>query len=248
LLRGDRGFNLALAVAPAAIPAYQFVRTRWERASSPASRWGWAAALSAAGLGAVIIVLSQRPGGFDANVVMLVVGNTGDHLYQLVGILGWLNAPVPVTAVLLFWVCIGAITAIALVDRSRSAAAAAAALATIVVVAWALELGQGSSYGDYWQGRYSMPFAVGLPLLAAWGTRSLGGIARLLAVSAWAITNLGFFAAQRRWAVGSAGSWYVWRWDNWDAPVPPVALILLHAGATGALAWIVMRHDTGGNT
>ena len=102
--------------------------------------------------------------------------------------------------------------------------------------AWLLELGQSADYGNYWQGRYTMPFAVGLPLVLAW--RPVGAeLARRPAdadrrLGSWVVSNVAFVAAQQRWGVGVNGSWYPWDWDTWGAPVVPWLLVLVHAGAT----------------
>ena len=236
--RGDTGFNLALAGAALAIPAYEALLVVWSRCTGRDQRAGVVLALSMIAVAGFGVVVLTRPGGYDPEVLRLVVGNTGDHLVQLVGVLGWLNAPVPTSGVLLFWVALGGLAAVAIIERPRSAIAAAVGLAAGIVLAWALELGQGASYGDYWQGRYTMPLAVGLPVLAAWRVErtNLDTLVLPVAVSWWTVLNLGFFAAQRRWAVGVDGTWYVWRWDTWDAPLPPILLLVAHAAATAWLA------------
>jgi hypothetical protein len=115
----------------------------------------------------------------------------------------------------------------------------AGALFGAVVTSWILELGQGADYGQYWQGRYTMPFAVGLPLLVAWrppGDWLVDRLLTQLGVAGWVILNVGFIASQRRWGVGINGTWYPWRWDDWGPPVAPLILLLVHGVAT---AWIV---------
>jgi hypothetical protein len=235
--RGDSAFNVALAAAVLAIPAYEALLIAWARWPGRDQRVALALSLTVAGAAGFGVVLLTRPGGYDANLLHLVVGNTGDHLVQLVGVLGWLSAPVPMSGVLLFWAALGGLAAVAVIERPRSAVAPVVGLSIAIVLAWVLELGQGSSYGSYWQGRYTMPLAVGLPLLAAWRSRpsNLDQLAVPMAVVSWVVLNLGFFAAQRRWAVGVDGTWYVWNWDTWDAPLPPAALLLAHAAST---AWL----------
>jgi hypothetical protein len=240
--RRDLGFNLLLAAAPIGLVAVDTFMARWRRTVDRTGRmWLLAAAAAAAVLAAGFVVL-RRPGGYDADVVRLVVANTGDHLVQLVGILGWLDAPVPTSAVLLYWVALGAVAGVALLYRPRSAATAAGMLGCAVVVAWMLELGQGSNYGDYWQGRYSMPLAIALPLLAAWGVRERRTevVVVPIVVVSWLVSNLAFFAAQRRWAVGNDGTWFFWRWGTWEAPVHPALMLVVHAAASAWLAVVVV--------
>lgn len=245
IARGDSGFNVALAVAVLAIPAYEALLIAWARWPGRDQRVALALSLAVVAAAGFVAVLLTRPGGYDANLLQLVVGNTGDHLIQLVGVLGWLNAPVPMSGVLLFWAALGGLAAVAVIERPRSAVVPVVGLAIAVVLAWVLELGQGSSYGSYWQGRYTMPLAVSLPVLAAWRSRPTNLDALVVPSAAvwWVVLNLGFFAAQRRWAVGVEGTWYVWRWDTWDAPLPPVVILLAHAGSTAWLAASVATRD-----
>lgn len=245
IARGDTFLNVALAGAVLGILVYEWLLDVWAKCTTVAARRRLLAALVAAAAAGFVAVLVMRPGGYDANVVRLVIGNTGDHLVQLVGVLGWLNAPVPTTAVLAFWATVGGLAAVALIERPRSALAGTATLAAVVVLAWLLEFGHGASYGEYWQGRYSMPLAVAVPLLLAWREHatSLDRLVGPLAMVWWGVANLGFFASQRRWAVGVDGSWYFWRWDVWGAPVPPALLLVVHAGATAWLARTLVRSE-----
>lgn len=220
----------------------ELVARRYSKLDSRESRL---TLVGGAALAAVLLAVGlvvSRPGTVRAETVRLVVANTGDHLRQLVGNLGWLSTPVPAVAVFLFWATIGGLAMVALLEHLRSALVYLAGLTGAVVVAWILELGQAADYGDYWQGRYTMPFAVGLPLILAWRPGTGAGewlgdrVTNVVAWSAWAVANIAFVAAQQRWGVGIHGSWYPWDWDTWGAPIPPVALILVHAAATAALA------------
>jgi hypothetical protein len=188
---------------------------------------------------AIGIGVTSRPGGFDSLTTRLVVSSTGEHLRQLVGVLGWLSTPVPSIAVFLFWAVIGGLTTIAALEFRRAALAFLVALGAAIVMAWVLELGQGANYGRYWHGRYTMPFAIGFPLILAWRPPASEWLSErmpaVLCGSSWIIANLAFVAAQQRWAVGINGSWRPWNWDTWGAPVPPLLLVLVHAVATAGL-------------
>lgn len=232
--------NALLPFAPLVIVVVDVLARVYDRTTSPAGRRALIAySLIGAALAAVALVLAG-PGDVHAETVRIVVSNTGDHLRQLVGILGWLDTPVPAVAVYLFWAVVGGLALIAALEYSRAALVYLAALGGAVVVAWLLELGQSANYGNYWQGRYTMPFAVGLPLVLAWrpiGADQLGDrAAPIVAWSGWVVSNLAFVAAQQRWGVGIYGSWYPWDWDTWGAPIAPWLLLLVHAGSTAVLA------------
>jgi hypothetical protein len=191
------------------------------------------------------VALATSPGGFDTGVLRLVMGNTGEHLRQLVGVLGWLDTPVPTAAVFLYWAAIGGLATLAMIEQPRIAVIGLGVIAATVVVAWILELGQGADYGRYWQGRYSMPLVVGLPLLLSIrrrdepphvrGSVALASLIRPLGIVIWVILNAGFAAALQRWGVGLAGSWLPWDWSTYDAPIAPWALLVIHALASAAL-------------
>jgi len=232
--------NALLPFAPLAIVVVELLARMYERTASTAARRALVGySLIGAALAAIALVL-VGPGDVHAETVRIVVSNTGDHLRQLVGILGWLDTPVPAVAVFLFWAIAGGLALIAALEYRRSALVYLAGLGAAVVIAWLLELGQSADYGNYWQGRYTMPFAVGLPIVLAWrpaGTDWIGDrAASIVAWSGFAVSNVAFLAAQQRWGVGVNGSWYPWDWDTWGAPVVPWLLVLVHAGATGVLA------------
>jgi hypothetical protein len=240
ITNGERGLNLLLAFSPLGLVAVDLLAGRAERLESIAAR----RALVGYSVGAVMIgaglAVASRPGGYDASTTRLVIAATARHLRQLVGVLGWLSTPVPMVAVFACWIAVGALAGIGLIEYRRATLIAATGLAVTIVVAWLLELGQGADYGEYWQGRYSMPFVVGLPLVLAWRptgheppvARSGTALAAPIRWAAWGVSNLAFMAAQQRWGVGLAGSWNPFDWNTWGAPIEPLVLIVAHAVAT----------------
>lgn len=238
----DRGLNLVLALSPVALVAVEAWMRWWPAHTRRRQRWAAVAGAVLLGTIGVVVAARARPGGFEASVLRLIVSNTGEHLRQLVGVLGWLDAPVPTSAVLLWWAAVGGFAAVAWLERPRAALVGAAVLLVAVGTAWMLELGQGADYGHYWQGRYSMPFAVGIVLVLGHRAGGVALVTRLAAPAAaiaWLVWNAGFAAAQQRWAVGIGGTFWPWRWDTWSAPVHPAVLVAVHAGASGGLCWRV---------
>jgi hypothetical protein len=240
LRNGDHGFNLLLALSPAALLAVDLLARRAERLETSTER----RALVSYSVGIVVLgafgAAVARPGGFDAHTTRLVVAATARHLRQLVGVLGWLSTPVPLVAVFAFWVAVGAIAGIGLVEYRRATVIASTGLGVMIVTAWLLELGQGADYGEYWQGRYSMPLAIGLPIALAWrpsaeGSALIDQLSPLIRWASWGIANVAFVAAQQRWGSGVSGSWDPGDWNTWGAPIPPALLVTVHAGAVTAL-------------
>lgn len=252
LWNGEQNLNLALALAPLGLVAVDIAARRIAPLPAGRPRAVAIAACAAAVIVVAAIAVSLRPGGFRADTARLVMAATGEHLRQLVGVLGWLSTPVPMPMVFLQWALVGGLATVAYLECRRAALVGLAALAATIATAWILELGQGADYGRYWHGRYSMPLVIGLPLVLAWraashahgdGHRSgdaalVDRLVPVLAGGAWLISNVAFVAAQQRWAVGVGGTWYPWRWDTWAAPVPPLILVVVHAVAsTAVLAW-----------
>ncbi len=251
LWNGEQNLNLALALAPFGLVVVDLAVRRIVRVPAGRPRMLAIAASAVAVFVVAAVAVTFRPGGFRADTVRLVMGATGEHLRQLVGVLGWLSTPVPMPMVFLQWALIGGLATVAYLEYRRAAVVGLAALAATVATAWLLELGQGADYGRYWHGRYSMPLVIGLPLVLAWradradrqgddrDTEALvDRLVPLLAGGAWLVANVSFVAAQQRWAVGVGGTWYPWRWDTWSAPVSPLILIVVHAAASAAaLAW-----------
>lgn len=181
----------------------------------------------------------------------IVVQRTGSHLREAVGVVGWLDTPLPESMYALWFFTAGLVVMIALVARAyRRVVGSAAALGLFVVVAWVLEIVQGRTAGLFWQGRYALPMLIGMVLVAGLSVdadRKIGEVASaapgLLALVVW---NVSFFQQLRRWGVGQSGSIRPWAWDTWDAPAPVVGLMIVHVAGSAALGWLCWTHRAGG--
>jgi hypothetical protein len=190
-----------------------------------------------------VILLSTRPGGWSTSLFVTVVEQSDDNLVEAIGLLGWLDTPVPAAVVFGWLFGLGALAAAGFTDRTWVPASLLVALTA--ATAWAFELIQGNTSGTYWQGRYSLPLLVGLPLLLVDRSRA-GLVDRLappLAVGSMLGVHVAIWAAGRRFGVGLAGSRLPWRWDTPLQPVPPVVLVVVSGLAACALAIAVVRAD-----
>jgi|GEM_PF-2455616 len=249
-VRTDTGspFPLVLALAPVALIVVHLA-TPWASARLADGRRGrlhlvGLGVLLVALAGAAVVGLSER---LSTTYLLAVVQSSGEHLVQVVGRLGTLDASAPMSSVVLWWVGAGALFGLAASVSSRRAGIVVALLVGVVVVAWALEVGSGNRSGSYWQARYSLPLVAGLPLALAASlsptderpertARNL--LVPFLGVATWWVWNTTFVAAQRRWAVGAHGSLSPLAWDTWNAPLHPALLLVVHAVASAALvAW-----------
>ena len=122
------------------------------------------AGLTVVGLLAGLAVMTRRDDGFDRAVLELVVGRTGGDLTEAIGILGWLDTPLPTSALFGWLVGLGVLAGAAIAaGRWRVLAAAALVLGTGVYASWVLTMLQNDETGTYWQGRYFLPLLAGIP-------------------------------------------------------------------------------------
>jgi hypothetical protein len=236
----DSSVTRLLVLAPVALVLVELVR--WilrVHATTGGRRMMTVAAAAAAGVVFVTAVAVTRPGGWDSDLAERVVGETGNNLIEAIGVLGWLDTSLPMLAVLLVCVGLGVLAAASLVCSFAPALWAAGLMGLVLVTSWTFELAQGNNSGTYWQGRYSLPLLVGIPMLL--GAVRLGSVSARCVVpivggASLVAMNVAAWAAARRWGVGTDGSLLPWDWDTWSAPLPPVVLLLLLGGLSGGLA------------
>ncbi|MBT2452429.1 DUF2142 domain-containing protein [Streptomyces sp. ISL-43] len=186
--------------------------------------WVWTGLLGVATAGALLWA-SSHP---DNSVIKVpwwlttteaarkTFGYTEMYVHQMLGYFGWLDTPAPAFTWYVWLAVLAVITVLGLVyGRKREAVALIGMLVAIVVVPVAAQASQAEKIGMVWQGRYLLPFAVGLPLMAVlicasripekgFPTRRLVGFA----VAGLALANAAaFFWVLRRFAVGIKGSW-----------------------------------------
>ncbi len=232
-----------VVVAPVAVAVAEVLRTGWERTRRPIDRLGFAVGVGAAGAAVAFALLRRRPGGWDGELAGRVLGETGANLVEAIGRLGWLDTPLPWLVIVGWVVAIGLLAGTSLLDRAGWVGTAAAVLGTTVVTAWVFELLQGGETGTYWQGRYSLPILVGIPIVLGAAHLPPGVERRITPVvlgGVLLLDNVAIVAAARRFGVGIDGSLLPWEWDTYRAPIPPLAAIAAHLTATMALGALLI--------
>jgi hypothetical protein len=213
-LRGDRTARVAVAIsALSALAAVTWVV--WRRAYDSFAGNPWPELTR---LDAIRISFEQLWGRVE----------------QMVAVFGWLDTRPP-SIVLVAW--LGALAALSIaalvVGSTRQRLVIVGLLLVIVVEPTVAEVSRAERYGFVWQGRYSLPLAVGLPILAAvtvgWSGR-LNGRARTVVaavvVAGWAGGQaLAHAASMRRYRTGPGTSIVAWLTEGrWEAPVASGAL------------------------
>ncbi len=223
--------------------------------------WGWAGAGLLAGLASVGWLLAVgdpllvstagagrgRVGLIDA--FGLAYDQTLPRAEEMVGVIGWLDTRLPDTVWQGYLWSVGALGAVALVlARWRARLALLALFVAVLVVPAAVEAVRYDDLGLIWQGRYTLPLAVGVPLLAAFSASesrlAAADVVERLAPLAWlpavGANVIAFALALRRYAVGTSEPLDL-SLDGWVAPVDPVVLIALFVAVEALLlAWLLL--------
>jgi hypothetical protein len=194
--------------------------------------------------------------------VLISVGKLDTEYQEMIGVFGWRDTLSPGVAYVLFSLLLGALLVIATTRASRRQLLTVAGLAgAVLVLPPVLELREYQSSAFAWQGRYTLPIAVGVPLLLGFladvragrtredGFRSgaLQDARRVPVLFAGALVIIhvaGFVGALNRNMHGVSGFWFVDP-PGWVPPAPDVVLIGAHAAVCVALAVLLVRaaHD-----
>lgn len=229
---------LALAATASAGQASRLVRSR------PVLGWATAAAACATYSATVTVGTTAGFLGAEASTGSAsgAFGSMPYYLDQMVGVLGWLDTRLPELAYLLSWVTIGGLVLAAVAFARRRQALVVAAMVTALVGAIVVV---GANRFPYFQGRYALPFAVGIPIVA--GFALVGGEHRIRAPrrpvalvlgSAAVVHLLAYHQQIRRYSVSGRTTWWVFDHPTWHPPPAPTALLLvLHVALVGAAAY-----------
>jgi hypothetical protein len=209
--------------------------------------WLWAAVVVAC----VVVQLSLSGaetatsiGGGSGNF-RAAVGELPYYVFQMVGgILGWLDTWLPVGVYLVLFLVLGFVVIASLGFAPRRLAALTGLMVAVILI---VPVVIGSRSFPYFQGRYLLPFAVGLPLVAALGlveSRVAPGWPKRLGwilVPVVAVAQVGAFAqTMRRFTAGAGGEWWFFSPPSWQPEIAsPTTLVVLYAVVlTAALAWL----------
>jgi hypothetical protein len=182
-------------------------------------------------------------------VLRTTLGATSIRYREMIGNFGWLDTASPAvtwalwTAVLAF-VCFAAVV---WVTRRQMVAVLGLLLAAIVVPVVIESLEYGSAPLS-WQGRYTLPIAVGIPILAAVTLASTERGREIMTdrivLTIGVLLGLAHFFAfaqnLRRYTVGYSGELLFWRHPQWSPPISSLVLTIVYAVVVGAfVVWLL---------
>ncbi len=180
-------------------------------------------------------------------ILRLTTASTGWYTEQSIGVFGWLEVPMP------DWVYLGYAGLVLVIviaglafGRWREQVAIVALACLVVVLPIYAEFGQAHFIGQFWQGRYGLPIAVGVPLVAAFALQQArpplpGWIGRRVMITVaipFALLQAHALAVDIRRQVNglSADSpWFGWADDAWLPPLNPYLMV----GAC-LICWLVL--------
>lgn len=222
--------------------------------------WAWGAAIVVATIGQLAWIRSANPLG-TPDPERAKVGSFGDFFrfgignswpgneLQMIGSFGWLDTAAPQLTYVIWTVAVGLLVIMCLSwAKIRSMVVLIVILVLTVALPAAVDAAQAADRGYIWQGRYTLPLAVAIPILSAliigergrgmWrGTRFFGIMAVLLFIA----QELALWQTLRRFAVGSEGVLLsFWTAPEWSPPVSPLILLSLFALTYGALAFVLV--------
>jgi Predicted membrane protein (DUF2142) len=204
--------------------------------------WGGVVASALASQGIWILSVKQFENlgstgpyvGQEPSVIVRASIGFGYLLYvQMIGVFGWLDTPIPNLGLLALTSALAGLVITAVLFGRRRVllpmllAAAVTILAPAVIVAQ--QLGRT---GIGWQGRYTLPIGVGVPILAGfalaqsrWREVVAGSLLRPIVGVAVVVGHvLAYAQALRRYTVGYDGPLQFWKNPSWRPPIPVLAL------------------------
>lgn len=190
----------------------------------------------------------------NPKVILLAINGRGfEYLQNMIGDFGWLDTPVPPLTYVLWYVAAGALILLGLTAPMRARSKTGLALLVVGVAAapFIFEFPTATGASLVWQGRYALPVAVGVPLLAAllvgeqrpevveFLRRMFRGTLPVVVVAHVAA----FYWASRRYSVGAHGHLITFS-PRWSSPIgylPGTALYAVLCAALAAIVWRAAR-------
>jgi len=222
----DRG----LQIAALAITVFTLIQVAWNVFIAP---------LSTGVSPAKPTYVNLVPGGL-ANLsryelFRMTISRSGYFFNSMIGEFGWVGVRSPYAVIVLWAALIGLVLVLGLAVSSRRALVALLILVvTIILLPLVFEYRTMRTLGGIWQGRYTLPLAVGVPILGAYliGDSSIGDrlarsrLAIVVGCTLGVCHLLAFAQTIRRFSVGYNGAFKYWSNAAWAPPLGALPLTL----------------------
>jgi len=194
--------------------------------------------------------LGAPPNKSGGELAREAIGDGFFFFSEMVGMFGWDNVRAPTLTFLVWTAVVGGLCALAVALGRRREGIALLAVgslaAVMLVVLGVLQRGHSEA-----QGRYVLPIAVGVPVLAGLALREPAlrrarGTAVVLAGGALVAGHvLAYGQNLRRYTVGADGTVWFWTNPSWSPPVSPLLLVLGYFVAVIVwAAWLLVPTPT----
>ncbi len=198
-----------------------------------------------------------------AKVVNIVLGYVQVWLRECVGVLGWLDTELPNLVYQSWYIIVIAAIIVAVMRGSwRERAVVAGLCALVVAIPVALVSRQAKTLGVVWQGRDTLPLAVGALIMAtavcanrrtplslpswfpldATRRRQITRISAPVVIGVVALANmLSFYTNMRRYAVGLYGpKFFFLHGQGWSPPTGQMATLVVYCLITAIFAGVLI--------
>jgi hypothetical protein len=215
--------------------------------------WAWSGAiLASAGL-QLAFWGGDSAGGFASTAgtgghATRAFQDTFKNVQEMIGVLGWLDSPIPD---LVYFVWLGLVLTMTAIALGAGASRLRIAIALVLFLTVGAITGLGALRYGYLQGRYVLPFSMGLPLMSAITIAARRDLAAFLEVLRkcliWLLPllqTLAFAQLLRRYSVGDNGP-YSFFWNSkWAPPYVPISVLcVLHAVASSLMYRMLLQAD-----
>jgi hypothetical protein len=172
----------------------------------------------------------------EAHLLVLAFLRTAGYFTEMVSRFGWLVAPSPSATYLIWAGLLGAVVLLGLsVASARRCAVLGLLVIAVVVIPVLISAGQAHRIGITWQGKDTLPLAVGVPILAAMmfaGPLSNVRVLRqrfvgMVSSAAGVAAVVAFFGDLRRNAVGDNGADFSFLHAAWQPPLSIPGVLVL---------------------
>jgi len=185
----------------------------------------------------------------EGRLLVLAFLRTPTYFTEMVSRFGWLVAPSPSVTYIAWAGLLGAVLLLALASGTvRRSIVLVVLVAAVVVIPMLISIGQAHRLGITWQGKDTLPLAVGVPLVAAstMANSALSDVpifrARfvgVVAATAGVATIVALFGDLRRNAVGDNGANFSFLHAAWQPPLGIGGVLVFGVLATAGLTTVV---------
>ena len=180
--------------------------------------------------------------------VLDVAASSHNYLLNMIGHFGWLDAPVPPETSIAWYMVGGSLLLLGFAVWATARQKAALALLALAVIGapFVLQLPTAASVGLVWQGRYALPIAIGLPLVAAvlisQASSDVEELVRRIVRAGVPILVVGhvaaFWWASRQYSEGLGGDLTTLA-PHWSSPIGYLTGVGLYALVTCCLGYLI---------